>query len=77
MPDAVTRLCEELEAELEGAPRWSYWRGVIEDARHEQAKLGKAFDAQSRELEIACEVMTPEQLTEYRHRAYPKLYPRT
>ena len=64
MPDAVTRLCEELEAELKGTPRWSYWRGVIKDARQYHQKLGRAFDDQSRELEIACEVMTPEQLTE-------------
>lgn len=39
-------------------------------------KLGAAFDDQSRVLEIACDLMTPEQLTEYRHRAYPTLYPR-
>jgi len=42
----------------------------------EVKKLGQAFDDQSRELEIACEVMNPEQLTEFRHRAYPTLHPR-
>ena len=40
------------------------------------AKLEAAFDDQTKELEIACEGMTHEQLTEFRHRAYPKLYPR-
>jgi hypothetical protein len=40
-------------------------------------KLERSFDDQSRELEIACEVMSAEQLTEFRHRAYPTLYPRT
>lgn len=40
------------------------------------AELERAFDDQTRELEIACEVMTPDQLTEFRHRAYPALHPR-
>ena len=43
---------------------------------NEVKRLGQAFDDQSRELEIACELMTTEQLTEFRHRAYPTLHPR-
>lgn len=50
--------------------------GRCRAALAEVDRLGKAFDDQSRELEIACEVMTPDQLTEFRHRAYPTLHPR-
>ncbi len=39
------------------------------------AELEAAFNDQSRELEIACSIMTPDQLTEYRCRAYSNLYP--
>jgi len=48
----------------------------IEELRARVAELERAFDDQTRELEIACEVMTPDQLTEFRHRAYPTLHPR-
>lgn len=47
---------------------------VRQDEKIERLEL--AFDCQSQELNTACEVMTPEQLTEFRHRAYPTLHPR-
>ncbi len=50
--------------------------GHARKLQEELDRMGQAFDDQSRELEIACEVMTPEQLTEFRHRAYPTLHPR-
>jgi hypothetical protein len=78
MSTQIFRLINEAEAELCHGVRAFYWQPVIDAARRENEsneKLGQAFDHQSRELEIACELMTPEQLTEYRHRAYPKLYP--
>jgi len=37
--------------------------------------LEGAFDAQASELRIACKLMTPDQLAEFRRRAYPSLYP--
>lgn len=79
MSTQVFRLINEAEAELCRGVRASYWQPVIDAARRENEsneKLGQAFDDQSRELEIACGVMTPEQLTEFRHRAYPTLHPR-
>lgn len=75
--DPVINLLTELEVELHGKARWSYWVRAIKNARQAYRRMTLAFDDQSRELQIACDVMTPEQLTEYRHRAYPKLYPRT
>ena len=47
---------------------------VRQDEKIERLEL--AFDCQSRELDTACGVMTPDQLTEFRHRAYPEIYPR-
>ena len=79
MSTQIFRLINEAEVELCRGARASYWQSVIDDARRENEsneKLGQAFDDQSRELQIAWDVMTPEQLTEYRHRAYPKFYPR-
>jgi hypothetical protein len=75
--DAVETLLAEVEVEMKCTARWSYWAPVIKRARVAYRNLARGFDAQSKELGIACELMTPEQLTEYRHRAYPKLYPRT
>jgi len=72
----IQRCLTEAEMELSHTNRWSYWKPVIEAAMDEYEKLKLAFDDQTRELEIACGVMNPKQLTEFRHRAYPRLYPR-
>ena len=74
--DPVETLLNEVEVVMKHTARWSYWAPVIKRARVGYRNLSRGFDGQTKELEIACELMTPEQLTEYRHRAYPKLYPR-
>jgi hypothetical protein len=74
--DPVETLLNEVEVEMKYTARWSYWAPVVKRARVAYRDLGRGFDVQSKELDIACELMTPEQLAEYRHRAYPKLYPR-
>lgn len=75
--DPTETLFAEVEAELKPTARWSYWAPILKRARVAHRDLARGFDGQSRELDIAFEVMTPEQRAEYRHRAYPKLYPRT
>lgn len=72
----IQRFLTEAQMELSHTRRWSYWEPVIKAAFDEYEKLKLAFDDQSRELDIAIGVMTEEQQDEYRHRAYPKLYPR-
>ena len=72
----IQRCLIEAEMELSHTSRWAYWKPVIKAAMDEYEKLKLAFDEQTRELNIACGVMTPKQLTEFRHRAYPTLYPR-
>jgi hypothetical protein len=72
----ITRLMDEVMVELKPGKRWSYWMPLIKAARREHNRNEAAFDDQNRELEIALEVMTPEQRTEYRNRTYPTLHPR-
>jgi hypothetical protein len=74
--DSVETLLVEVEVEMKCTARWSYWAPVIKRARVTHWNMKRLWDEQSKELEIALELMTPEQLAEYRHRAYPKLYPR-
>ena len=45
--------------------------------REKVAQLEQAFDDQTRELEIALGFLQPDQLKEFRHRAYPNLHPRS
>jgi len=75
----IIRLIEEITAELKPGNRWSYWKKVIESARHEHHRNEAAFDDQSRELEIAVtllEELGSEHALEFRRRTYPTLYPR-
>ena len=71
----VQRLLKELETAMSHTRRWSYWKPLILAAQREHRMLESAFDGQSRELEIALEFLTPETLTEFRRKAYPRLYP--
>jgi ABC-type branched-subunit amino acid transport system ATPase component len=75
--DEVETLFNEIESAHKHAARWSHWELVIKRARVAYRDVKRIFVEQSKALEIACALMTPEQLEEYRHRAYPKLYPRT
>jgi hypothetical protein len=46
----------------------------MSDLESECRTLRKAYDRQSHELSLACEIMTTEQLTKFRRKAYPSLY---
>ena len=66
-------LCDYCQEEDEATE--ALFRDRLEKAEARVRELETAFDDQSRELRIACEIMTPDQLTEFRQRAYPKIYP--
>jgi len=75
----ITRLMDEITAELKPGKRWSYWAPLIRAARMEHQRNEAAFEDQIRELENAVELLEelgPEHALEFRRRTYPTLYPR-
>ncbi len=75
----VERLLKEMTVVMSHTRLWSYWEPLIEAAKREHRRNEAAFDGQSRELEIAYELLEelgPEHILEYRRRAYPSLWKR-
>ena len=69
---------EELEAELGPTKRWSFWGERIDAVRLRVKRTEEALLDQARELEIAVNMLESAcLLSEFRARAYPKLYKQT
>lgn len=74
MNNAIETLVNEVTAELQTTSRWSYWKPIVKAARIAHTRLQKAFNNQSRELDIAISFLTSEQLTKFRQKVYPTLH---
>ena len=70
-PEGEPDCCEAAWLKWAEAKRADAIRSLLD----EQKKMLQAFDDQTRELQIACGLMSDDQLTEFRRRAYPTLYP--